>query len=50
VLESGLPESFNVLVKELQSLGLNLELVEGGSNDDVYVPDDTNADEIGDAQ
>jgi len=30
VLEPGLPESFNVLVKELQSLGLNVELVESG--------------------
>ena len=29
VLEPGLPESFNVLVKELQSLGLNVELIEG---------------------
>ncbi|EKD41235.1 MAG: DNA-directed RNA polymerase subunit beta [uncultured bacterium] len=28
-LEPGLPESFNVLVKELQSLGLNIELIEG---------------------
>jgi DNA-directed RNA polymerase subunit beta len=28
-LEAGLPESFNVLVKELQSLGLNVELLEG---------------------
>jgi DNA-directed RNA polymerase subunit beta len=27
-LEPGLPESFNVLVKELQSLGLNVELLE----------------------
>jgi DNA-directed RNA polymerase subunit beta len=27
-LEPGLPESFNVLVKELQALGLNLELME----------------------
>lgn len=27
-LESGLPESFNVLLKELQSLGLDVELVE----------------------
>jgi DNA-directed RNA polymerase subunit beta len=26
-LEPGLPESFNVLVKELQSLGLDVELV-----------------------
>lgn len=29
VLESGLPESFNVLIKELQSLSLDIELVEG---------------------
>ena len=28
VLDSGLPESFNVLVKELQSLALDVELVE----------------------
>ena len=44
VLEPGLPESFNVLVKELQSLALNVELVEsdyltdkpkeGNGNDD----------------
>ena len=26
-LEPGLPESFNVLVKELQSLGLDIELM-----------------------
>jgi DNA-directed RNA polymerase subunit beta len=32
-LEAGLPESFNVLIKELQSLCLNVELIEGsGSN------------------
>jgi DNA-directed RNA polymerase subunit beta len=30
VLESGLPESFNVLIKELQSLCLNVELIEDG--------------------
>jgi DNA-directed RNA polymerase subunit beta len=30
-LEAGLPESFNVLIKELQSLCLNVELVEGPS-------------------
>ncbi len=30
VLESGLPESFNVLLKELQSLCLNVELIEDG--------------------
>ena len=28
ILEPGLPESFNVLVKELQSLALNIELME----------------------
>jgi DNA-directed RNA polymerase subunit beta len=27
-LEPGLPESFNVLMKELQSLGLDVELIE----------------------
>jgi DNA-directed RNA polymerase subunit beta len=27
-LEAGLPESFNVLVKELQSLCLDVELIE----------------------
>ena len=27
-LEPGLPESFNVLIKELQSLGLDVELLE----------------------
>ncbi len=31
VLEPGLPESFNVLVKELQSLGLDVELLEDKS-------------------
>ena len=40
VLESGLPESFNVLVKELQSLSLNIEMVESGylteDDDKVY--------------
>ena len=28
VLEAGLPESFNVLVKEMQALALDVELVE----------------------
>jgi len=32
-LEAGLPESFNVLVKELQSLGLELELNEDGESE-----------------
>ena len=30
-LEAGLPESFNVLIKELQALCLNVELLEAGS-------------------
>ena len=33
-LEPGLPESFNVMVKELQSLGLDVELVEDGPDDE----------------
>jgi len=36
MLESGLPESFNVLLKELQSLCLNVELIE--ESGDVYEP------------
>src|SRR5262249_10558692 len=31
ILEAGLPESFNVLLKELQSLCLNVELIEDPS-------------------
>jgi len=31
VLEPGLPESFRVMTKELQALGLDIELLEGGS-------------------
>jgi DNA-directed RNA polymerase subunit beta len=34
VLEAGLPESFNVLIKELQSLCLNVELIETHSAED----------------
>jgi DNA-directed RNA polymerase subunit beta len=34
VLEPGLPESFNVMMKELQSLALDVELVEEKSDDD----------------
>ena len=29
-LEPGLPESFNVLIKELKALGLDVELIEAG--------------------
>jgi len=32
-LEPGLPESFNVLIKELQSLGLDVELLEGAEEE-----------------
>jgi DNA-directed RNA polymerase subunit beta len=28
ILEAGLPESFNVLVKEMQALALDVELIE----------------------
>jgi DNA-directed RNA polymerase subunit beta len=31
ILEPGLPEAFNVLIKELQALALNVELVEAAS-------------------
>ena len=38
-LDPGLPESFNVLIKELQSLCLNVELIETATgNDPVSVP------------
>jgi DNA-directed RNA polymerase subunit beta len=38
-LEAGLPESFNVLIKELQSLCLNVELVEGPGSTPVAAED-----------
>ena len=31
-IESGIPESFNVLIMELKSLGLNVELLEKNVN------------------
>jgi DNA-directed RNA polymerase subunit beta len=34
ILEAGLPESFNVLIKELQSLGLDVELIESEDNEE----------------
>jgi len=37
-LESGLPESFNVLIKELQSLGLDVELMERPPEEVVPAP------------
>jgi DNA-directed RNA polymerase subunit beta len=39
-LEAGLPESFNVLIKELQSLCLNVELVETGSQNAATAAED----------
>jgi len=32
--EAGIPESFNVLVKEMRSLGLNVELIEANEDDE----------------
>ena len=50
VLEPGLPESFNVLIKELQSLALNIELIESDILTDKPVLDeeDMNSDETAD--
>ena len=36
--EAGIPESFNVLVKEMRSLGLNVELSSIISDDDDDLP------------
>ena len=44
ILEPGLPESFNVLIKELQSLALNIQLVESDILRDQ--PDGEDSDEI----
>jgi DNA-directed RNA polymerase subunit beta len=41
VLEAGLPESFNVLIKELQSLCLNVELIEAPSHSAQQVQEDS---------
>ncbi|MAP95775.1 MAG: DNA-directed RNA polymerase subunit beta [Ponticaulis sp.] len=32
--EAGIPESFNVLVKEMRSLGLNVEMIDGETDED----------------
>jgi DNA-directed RNA polymerase subunit beta len=32
IQEPGIPESFKVLMKEMQSLGLNVEVLDGGEN------------------
>ena len=37
--EAGVPESFNVLVKEIRSLGLNMELLDSNGEDDDAVED-----------
>jgi DNA-directed RNA polymerase subunit beta len=37
--EAGIPESFNVLVKEMRSLGLNVEL-ESAKIDDIADPEE----------
>jgi DNA-directed RNA polymerase subunit beta len=39
-LEAGLPESFNVLIKELQSLCLNVELIEASAKDTATAAED----------
>ncbi len=50
VLEPGLPESFNVLVKELQSLALNVELMESDIlTEDVQPVSNESLEERGDA-
>jgi DNA-directed RNA polymerase subunit beta len=36
--EAGIPESFNVLVKEMRALGLNVELMAGEANADTKLP------------
>jgi DNA-directed RNA polymerase subunit beta len=36
--ESGIPESFNVLVKEMRSLGLNVELLSTKPKNDQQLP------------
>jgi len=33
VLEAGIPESFNVLIKEIKSLGINIELIDTGDEE-----------------
>ena len=51
ILEPGLPESFNVLVKELQSLALNVELVESDIlTDAVVTPNGTSSESGGNTE
>ncbi len=50
ILEPGLPESFNVLVKELQSLALNIELVESDIlNDEDEMNEEGSVEEFNDS-
>lgn len=46
ILEPGLPESFNVLVKELQSLALNVQLVESDILTDKMEDEETSDDDL----
>ncbi|HXX29376.1 MAG TPA: DNA-directed RNA polymerase subunit beta, partial [Myxococcaceae bacterium] len=45
VLESGLPESFNVLLKELQSLGMDVELLETAPPERTRTPPEGNGEQ-----
>ncbi len=49
ILEPGLPESFNVLVKELQSLALNVELMESDILTDEVIDENEDGDMNGGA-
>ena len=46
VLEPGLPESFNVMMKELQSLGLDVELVEESAEEDLGADDEAGEESV----
>jgi DNA-directed RNA polymerase subunit beta len=41
--EAGIPESFHVLVKELRSLGLNVDLINSAEEQDMAIEDGTPA-------
>src|SRR3712207_3714790 len=46
IMEVGVPESFKVLVKELQSLGLNVEVYTEDEESPVILTEDTGADTL----
>lgn len=46
ILEPGLPESFNVMMKELQSLGLNVELIEEQDEEEEELGEDSEEDSV----